>query len=108
MTAGQRVTIEGEITRVKWPKFDSSSPWGDGFKVTVQAENGDRYFGGLPQALKHDVIDFGPRLANGGFNPKMRYGVVVRFDAEITASDSVDHFWFYSRPTKVSLVKAAA
>ena len=78
VVAGRQV-ITGKVLSVKWKE----SIYGGSLKMTVQAENGTKYWGTVPSSLEVEKDD------------------VVTFTATVETSDD-PLFGFFKRPTKAS------
>lgn len=86
-----KVTVRGKIISTKVV----NTLYGNQTKMLVKLDNGNKVYGTMPNSIesaiwKNDIEDFNP------------VGVTVEFSATFNRNE--DHFSFYSRPTKGTVV----
>lgn len=80
---GTGVLVEGEVLSVKWRE----NPWGGGLKMLVKETRGFKVWGSVPSAIS-----------------EVERGAVVRFVANVEASNDDECFGFFKRPRKAVVV----
>lgn len=104
---GKGIIITGKVVSAKLKDTDFGSVWK--MLVVVDTPEGQyKVWGSCPAGLRDDLIDYGPRLANGGFGPpRVTPDLTVTFTANVDRSSDDEAFGFFSRPRKASVVARA-
>lgn len=92
-----RREVTGTVRSIKWQDND----FGGSFKMLVELEDGNKVWGTLPASLKGH--DFNTGHDDLGADTDDR----VRFTATIERSTDDEHFGFFKRPTKATIIEEA-